>query len=231
MPDPRSAEQYAVLQVEVWSDVVCPWCYIGKRRLEGAIADEPGEVRIIHRAFQLDPDARTEGKRTIEVLADKYRLSQQQAADDGRGHRRGQQRRVALPAAQTITGNTFDAHRHRAGGRREQGKGQDLLEAVYASYFTQGKPVFTADELLPIAEQVALDADAAQAVLAGDAYRPEVQRDQQEAARIGANGVPLFVIDGRIGIQGAQPSDVLRRALAQVRQDRLGVDSNAEEGT
>lgn len=220
-----------MLQVEVWSDVVCPWCYIGKRRLEGAIADDPGEIRIIHRAFQLDPDARTEGKRTIEVLADKYRLSQQQAVqmmDEVTGVASSVGLRYQL--AQTITGNTFDAHRLLLWAQ-EQGKGQDLLEAVYASYFTQGKPVFTADELLPIAEQVALDADAAQAVLAGDAYRPEVQRDQQEAARIGANGVPLFVIDGRIGIQGAQPSDVLRRALAQVRQDRLGVHSNAEEGT
>jgi predicted DsbA family dithiol-disulfide isomerase len=214
----EDVESGTQIEIEVWSDVVCPWCYIGKRRLDQALADHAGRVRIVHRAFQLDPGARTEGRSTIEVLAEKYRTTREQA--------RSMMSQVTAVAAElgldyrldeTVSGNTLDAHRLLLWAQ-EQGLAQELLEALYAGYFTEGRPIFSADELLPFAIKVGLDGLQARAILASDEYAVQARLDQQVAADLGANGVPFFVLDRRIGISGAQPLEVFRQALANAGQ-------------
>lgn len=201
------------VHIEVWSDVVCPWCYIGKRRLEQALAEYDGDVTITHRAYQLNPSARTEGERTVDHLAAKYGVSPEQAAQ--------MMEDVSETAAtvglayrldQTMSGNTRDAHRLILWAQ-EQGRGAELLEALYDAYFVQAKSIFTVDELIPLAQSVGLDADVARAMLATDAFADQVDADQQLAQQFGANGVPFFVFDRTYGISGAQPLEVFVKTI------------------
>lgn len=209
------AKGMPAMEIEVWSDVVCPWCYIGKRRLEQALASHPGPVAITHRAYQLDPGALSEGRRTVEVLARTYQVSEQQAAS--------MMSDVTVAAAdvgldyqleQTRSGNTRDAHRLILWAQ-QQGAAQPLLESIYAGYFTEGLPVFGVEDLMPFVASVGLDADQARAMLETDAFDTAVQQDQQLASRLGANGVPFFVFNRAYGISGAQPLEVFERTLAQ----------------
>jgi predicted DsbA family dithiol-disulfide isomerase len=207
------------MQIEVWSDVVCPWCYIGRRRLQRALAEGPTDVTVTHRAFQLDPTARTEGQRTVDVLAAKYGTSVP-AVREMMAH-------VTSIAAgegleyhldRTISGSTRDAHRLLLWAQ-DQGSADGLLDELYAGYFTRGEPVFAVDELVPFVERAGLDAAAARAMLASDAFVDAVTQDQDLAARFGANGVPFFVFDRRYGISGAQPLEVFTATLAQAAAD------------
>lgn len=209
------------MRIELWSDVVCPWCYLGKRRLEAVLAETGITAEIVHRAFQLDPGARTEGKRTVDVLAAKYGVDAAGAeammanvTDAARTE--GLEYRLL----DTQSGNTVDAHRLVLWAQAEHGPatGQRLMERILRSYFCEALPVFTPEQLLPFAAAEGLDAAAAATLLAGDDLRQQVAEDQREAAELGATGVPFFVIDRRIGIPGAQPRDVFERALRQAVQ-------------
>jgi predicted DsbA family dithiol-disulfide isomerase len=204
--------------IEVWSDVVCPWCFIVKRRLESAL-EQAGvsDAEIVYRAFQLDPSATTDGVRTIDVISRKYGVSPAEAeemmgnvttvaADEGLTYR-------LLDGA---SGNTADAHRLILWAE-EQGRGQALVEAIFHHYFELADPVFTADDLLPIAEEVGLDRTAAAALLASDLFADQVAADQAQAAAYGATGVPFFVFDRKVGFSGAQPVGVFLGAIEQVR--------------
>lgn len=207
----------AVVQIEVWSDVVCPWCYIGKRRLDAAVASQAQPVRITHRAFQLDPVAISDGQLTIDLLAGKYQISREQAAQmmsDVSEVAAGIGLQYRLE--QTVRGNTRDAHRCILWAQGH-GQGPALLEALYAGYFTEARPVFTAEELMPFITGIGLDASAAQAMLASDAYLDQVRSDQELAASFGANGVPFFVFNRAYAISGAQPASVFEATLARAR--------------
>lgn len=204
------------MQVEVWSDVVCPWCYIGKRRLEQAIADlgdAAPEIEIIHRGYQLDPTASSDGIRVADYLAEKYDITPEQALD--------MMDDVAEVAetvgldydlSLTIHGNTRDAHRLILWAQTT-GDAAPLLEAMYSGYFEHGRSVFTPDALLEFVAEAGLDVDAARAVLASDAFDQQVVDDQTLAAQFGANGVPFFVVDRKYGISGAQPLEVFTETL------------------
>jgi len=209
------------MQIEVWADVVCPWCYIGKRRLQSAL-DERGiadEVEIVHRAFQLDPTASTTTAPTIDHLAAKYGVSRDEAlammanvTEVAAGE--GLDYRLDL----TTTGNTRDAHRLVLWAQdQDPVLAQRLLETMYSAYFEQGRGVFTSDELVGLAAEAGLDADAARAMLAGTAYLDQVVQDQVLARTFGANGVPFFVIDRAYGVSGAQPLEVFLDAIDQAR--------------
>lgn len=200
--------------IEVWSDVVCPWCFIGKRRLEKAIAKlpDPNVIEVRHRAFQLQPDI-TETIPTSQHLAEKYRVSAEQVAEmqanvcsiaDGEG--------LCYDLKNTLSGNTLDAHRLIlwAAGK---GKQQELLEALYSAYFEQSKPVFSHEDLLAIAESVGLDRREAETLLMTGLLEDQVKEDQATAHQLGANGVPFFVFDMKYGISGAQPQDVFDQTL------------------
>ena len=209
------------MRIEIWSDVVCPWCYIGKRRLESALADFPhaDEVEVVYRSFELDPAAPRQGHEpTVVSLARKYgtdeaamRRSMEQvtgvAAEEG----------LAFRLFDTIHTNTTDAHRllHLAletGGPALQG---ELKEALLAAYFVRAENVGDAGVLRAVATAVGLDGDRVDAVLAGQEYADAVRADISRARAYGATGVPFVVVDERFGISGAQPAEVFRSALEQ----------------
>lgn len=206
--------------VEIWSDMVCPWCFIGKRRFEQALAGFEGrdDVTVLHRAFQLEPQAVSEGRSTVEVLAAKYGISTDEAVDlmsdvsdtaAGAG--------LTYRLADTVSGNTADAHRTVLWAQN-QGRGSELLEELFSAYFEQALPVFTVEQLLPHVEAVGLVPAAAADMLATDAYAEEVHADQEDARRLGAGGVPFFVFDRRVGVSGAQPVATFAAALRQVAE-------------
>lgn len=209
------------MKIEVWADVVCPWCYIGKRRLQSALAERgiADEVEIVHRAFQLDPTASTTTAPTVDHLAAKYGVSREEAL--------AMMSNVTEVAAgegldyhldRTMTGNTRNAHRLALWAQDQDPLiAQRLLEAMYSAYFEQGRGVFSTDDLVALAAEVGLDADAAREMLAGSAYLDQVVEDQVLARTFGANGVPFFVIDRAYGVSGAQPVEVFLNAIDQAR--------------
>lgn len=209
------------MQIEVWADVVCPWCYIGKRRLQAALAERglADDVEIVHRAFQLDPTASPTAEPTIDHLAAKYGVTRDEAL--------AMMANVTEVAAaegldyhldRTMTGNTRDAHRLALWAQdADPASAQRLLEAMYSAYFERGRGVFSKDDLVVLAGEVGLDADAAREMLAGTAYLDQVVQDQVLAPTFGANGVPFFVIDRAFGVSGAQPVEVFVDALDQAR--------------
>ncbi len=212
------------MQIEIWSDVVCPWCYIGTRRLQTALADFPhaDDVEVVYRSFQLDPAAPTEPTETVaESLGRKYgggpEAGQQMidrveavAAEEGLVFRLGQAQRVG----------TVDAHRllHLA---LEQGAPTQraLKEELLAAYFTRADNVADHQVLRAAAAAVGLDPARVEEVLAGDEYADAVEADIRQAAAYGATGVPFFVVDGRYGVSGAQPAETFRQVLDRAWSD------------
>ena len=206
------------MKVEIWSDIVCPWCYIGKRRFERALDAFPhrDEVTVEHRSFQLNPavERGVIGART-EMLRGKYHLSDDQIqAMDERMERLAAEEGLAFNLAASATGNTLDAHRlvHLA---RTSGLGDAMVERLYRAYFTEGRSVFDEDSLVALGAEVGLDADQVRSTLRTDAYVVAVTADTRQAATLGASGVPYFVIDSRYGVPGAQAVEVFGDALAQ----------------
>lgn len=200
--------------IEVWSDVVCPWCFIGKRRLEKAIAKlpNPSAVQVRHRAFQLQPDI-TETVPTSQHLAEKYRVSAEQVEQmqanvcsiaDGEG--------LCYDLKNTLSGNTFDAHRLLLWAQ-DHDKSEPLLEALYSGYFEKNESVFSIEDLTAIATRVGISKEEVESVINSDQYADQVKEDQAIAHQLGANGVPFFVFDMKYGISGAQPQEVFDQTL------------------
>ncbi|MFF7312530.1 DsbA family protein [Streptomyces sp. NPDC008137] len=213
------------MRVEIWSDIACPWCYVGKARFEKALRDFPhrDEVEVVHRSFELDPGrAKDDIQPVITMLTKKYGMSaaQAEAGEDNLG---------AQAAAEGLDyrtrgrdhGSTFDMHRllHLA---KEHGRQERLLDALYRANFAEERSVFGEDErLVELAVAAGLDEDAVRAALADpEAYADEVRADEREAARLGASGVPFFVLDRKYGVSGAQPAEVFAQALTQAFGER-----------
>ena len=204
--------------VEVWSDVVCPWCYIGLTRFHKALDsfEHKDQVEVVHRAFQLNPDAPADEQRlTLEVLGEKYgggiegarqmteQVTQVAAADGLEFH-----------LDKTQSGNTLNAHRLLVSVENPEDQ-YKLLTSMFASYFTDAKSLFDAESLLEIVEQAGLDRQWAFEILDSETAYSDVVADQATAQSLGANGVPFFVVDRKFGISGAQPTEVFAQALAQ----------------
>ncbi len=211
------------MKVEIWSDVVCPWCYIGKRRFEQALAGfaHRDEVDVVWRAFELDPSAPSERTGTYaENLAAKYGFSVARAQDmiDTMTATAAQDG-LTFDFGAARPGGTFDAHRllHLAA---ERGVQDAVKERLLRATFTEGEPIGDADTLVRLVAEAGLDADEARAVLASDRYAPEVRGDEAQARAYGISGVPFFVVDGRYGVSGAQPSEALAQVLAQAWAER-----------
>jgi predicted DsbA family dithiol-disulfide isomerase len=213
----------APLTVEIWSDVVCPWCYVGKRRFEHALEQfaHRDDVELTWRSFQLDPSAPPERAHSgAEHLAAKYGMSVEQAQETN-----AQMTELAAGEGleyhldRTRGGNSFDAHRliHLAAAHGLQ---DAMKERLMRAYFTEGEPVGDRDTLLRLAAEVGLDAGEARTALAGEAYADTVHADEELAARIGIRGVPFFVLDRRYGVSGAQPAELLLQALDQAWEAR-----------
>lgn len=211
-----------MLKVEIWSDIVCPWCYIGKRRFETALASfaHRDEVEVTWRSFELDVNTpeMVEGD-LASRLAVKYGMSRDQALAN-------QARLTALAGAEGLTfrfeearaGNTFDGHRliHLAA---ERGVQDAAKERLLKAYFEEGVRPSDHDALPSLLAEVGIPVADSKAVLAGDDYADDVRHDEDLAARLGINGVPFFVFDRRYGLSGAQPSEVILGALEQAWAD------------
>jgi predicted DsbA family dithiol-disulfide isomerase len=204
----------APLTVEIWSDVVCPWCYIGKRRFEAALADFPHEVEYTWRSFELDPSApATREHSASEHLAAKYGMSLEQAqASHTQMTDLAAQEGLEYHLENARGGNSFDAHRliHLAAAHDKQ---DEAKERLMRAYFTEGVAIGDREALVALAADIGLDPDEARSVIESDAYADAVRADEQLAHRIGINGVPFFVLDRRLGVSGAQPAQVLMQAL------------------
>lgn len=204
------------LEVEIWSDVACPWCFVGKRRFEAALAAFPARsrVRVRWRAFELDPTAprvREAEPSYVDRLARKYRLARRDAeAMIDRMTAVGAEEGIDFRFDQIRAGNTFDAHRliHHAGPRQDA-----MKERLLRAYFTEGAAIGEIDVLARLAGDVGFDEAAIRDMLASDAHREAVRTDEAEAAALGIHGVPFFVIDRRLGVSGAQPGAELLRVL------------------
>ncbi len=206
--------------IDIWSDVVCPWCFIGKRRLEKALSlfEHRDQVTIRHRAFQLQPDI-TSTVPTAEHLAEKYRLSHDKVKEmqanvcaiaDGEG--------LCYNLDDTLSGNTFDAHRLLIWSA-SVGKQDQLLEAMYSAYFEKSQPLFSHDDLVSVSTAAGFDASEVRTFLNTEAFTQEVLADRELATQLGATGVPFFVIDMKFGISGAQPLEVFTQTLENAWQE------------
>jgi predicted DsbA family dithiol-disulfide isomerase len=206
----------APLTVEIWSDVVCPWCYIGKRRFEAALTEFPHEVETVWRSFELDPGAPATREHTAsEHLAAKYGMSLEQAqASHAQMTELAAQEGLEYHFDTARGGNSFDAHRliHFAAAHGKQAEAQ---ERVMRAYFTEGVAIADREALVALAADLGLDPDEARAVLESDAYADAVRADERLAQRIGIHGVPFFVLGRRYGVSGAQPAEILVKALEQ----------------
>ncbi len=208
------------LQLDIWSDIACPWCYIGKRHLEQALStfEHAADVEIHWRAFELDPSAprvRDDSQSYAERISKKYGVpvaQGQQMIDRviGTAAKAG----LAFRYDVIKPGNTFDAHRllHWA---HEQGKQGELKERMLRGYMIEGAAIGEREVLVALAADVGLDAEEAATVLESGRYTDEVRADEQLARELEISGVPFFVMAGRYGISGAQPAEVLRDALAK----------------
>jgi predicted DsbA family dithiol-disulfide isomerase len=206
------------MRVEIWADLVCPFCYLGKRRFEKALAgfEHRAAVEVVHRSFELDPHMpKGETVGQTEMLVGKYGVAAERAA--------GMQAQLERTAAAEgleyhltdgKTGNTFDAHRlvHLA---QAAGIGEPVIERFYRAHFTERRSLFDRDSLVALAAEAGLDAAEARRVLDGEAFTDAVLADEREAHELGATGVPFFVIADRYAVSGAQPAELFAEALTR----------------
>lgn len=214
------------MRVEIWSDIACPWCYVGKARFEKALAAfaHRDDVEVVHRSFELDPGrAKGDVEPVLRLLAKKYGMSEEQAAA-GEANLAAQAAGEGLPyrSEGRDHGGTFDLHRLLQLAK-ERGRQSELLDLFYRANFAEERSVFAdADEyLVELAVRAGLAEDEVREVL-GDpsAYAREVRADEQEAAELGVSGVPFFVIDRKYGVSGAQPAELFSQALTQAWGER-----------
>ena len=212
------------MRIDVWADLVCPWCFIGKRRLhkaleqfENAQVNNNDDVTIVHRAFQLDPSASTHSEPTVDHLAAKYGVTKEQALDmmsDVTEVAAGEGLDYHLD--RTMTGNTRDVHRFVLWVQDTTPEiTQPLLADLYSAYFERGEHIFTIDDLEPFAHKHNIDTNAMREVLEGRDYLDVVASDQANARELGASGVPFFVFDNKVGLSGAQPIEAFHEAIRQ----------------
>ena len=205
------------MRVDIWSDVICPWCYVGKTRFEKALDGfaHRDEVEVIYHSFELDPSSpRGQRESNLTVLSKKFGKSPAEAlALDDQVGRLARAEGLGFDSERPV-GNTFDVHRVLQLGL-DRGVQQALLGAVNEAYFAQARDVFDRDVLTEVAAGAGLDADEVGKVLDGDAYAGEVRQDESQARQIGISGVPFFVFDMALGASGAQPAELFASALDQ----------------
>ncbi len=207
------------MKIEIWSDVICPWCYIGKRRFEAALAQYPkrDEVQLIWRSYELDPQAPTMRAGTlVEMLSHKYGVSLAEAAAmNARVTAVAHEVGLEYKLEQAKPGNTLAAHRllHLAAERQLS---DAATERVMQAYFCESLAVGDTSALARLAPEFGISESEVLSVLAGEAYIAEVRADEARANELGIRGVPFFLFDERLSVSGAQPIEVFLQALAEV---------------
>jgi predicted DsbA family dithiol-disulfide isomerase len=217
------------MDIHIWSDIVCPWCYLGKRRFDNALAvfDHRDDVRVTHRSFQLDPTRpRHQTTNRRAMLKSKYQLSDQQVREmDTRMEHLADVEGLEYHLTDAgLTGNTLDAHQLLQMGKA-RGMQDAVIERLYRAYFTEQRSVFDRDSLVSLAGDAGLDQAEARDVLERDAYVDAVAADVGEARSLGVSGVPFFVIDGRYGVSGAQSTEVFTEALTTAWNEQAKTSS------
>ncbi|WP_102693706.1 DsbA family oxidoreductase [Rummeliibacillus pycnus] len=210
------------MKIEVWSDYVCPFCYIGKRELENAL-EKTGykdQVEVAFKSYQLSPDAPAISEESIyENLAKKYGMSLEQAKAQTQGIKaRAQEVGLAYDFEHMKPANTFKAHRL-AKYAESVGKGAEMSERLMKAYFIETKEIGLTDILVDLAVEVGLERQAVEDVLNDDTFAADVLTDIQQAAQLGVRGVPFFVINNKYAISGAQPGEVFENAVRQVAEE------------
>lgn len=213
------------MKIEIWSDIACPWCYIGKRRFEAALAAFPhrDEVDVRWRSFQLDPTLpdRYEGTE-VQYLSERKGIDPAQLA--------GMLEQVTVQAAgeglsydydSLVVANSFSAHRliHLARAEGGNAAADAAKEALLSAHFEKGQDIGSADTLAEIGGRVGVDPERVRAMLAGEEFTEDVNADIAQARSLGISGVPFFVLDDKYGISGAQPTDLFASALDQAWQE------------
>ena len=204
------------MKVEIWSDVMCPFCYIGKRRFEKALEAFPGreKVEVEWKSFQLNPAMQTEpGKNINQYLAEIKGCSLEQAkAMNDRVTQMAESAGLQYDFDKAVVANSFNAHRL-VQLAKEKGKGDEMEEALFHAYFSEGKNIADRDTLLSLAIGAGLEEKDAASVLDSNAYAEAVDRDVYEARQIGVSGVPFFVLNDRYTVAGAQETETFAGAL------------------
>lgn len=212
------------VKIDVWSDVACPWCYIGKRRFEAGAAAAGVPVEVEYHSFELSPDTPVDFEGTAaEFLSGHKGIPVEQA--------KRMTDQVSAIAAEVGLDYDYDAIRHTktllahelSHFAKANGKQLEVMEALFEAYFVDGVHVGHVDELVAIAESVGLDGAATREALTDHRYAGDVQADLAQAVAYGIRGVPFFVIDGRYGVSGAQASETFAGALTQVAAERAAV--------
>ena len=212
------------ITVDIVSDVVCPWCYVGKRRIEAAIRDLNGahQVELVWRPFELNPDLPRAGAERTEYRLRKFGSLERSRELEAQMHRVGASEGLAFTSTPSATiPNTFDAHRLLA---YALGRGvQDAVsEALFKAYFVDGADIGSAEELARIAARAGLEPGEVAAYLASPAGTAEVRAEEAHYRALGVRGVPFFIVDGKYALSGAQPPDAFREAFRQTLEDRSG---------
>ncbi|MCG1010264.1 DsbA family oxidoreductase [Salinicoccus sp. ID82-1] len=224
------------MEVEIWSDIGCPFCYIGKYNFEVALDqfDAKDQVKVSHRSFRLDPTASVEPVETmVELLAKKYGQSIEEAEQMNM-----QISEAARPAGlelnlnTVVPSNTMDAHRL-VKHSESAGKEDVALERLYRAYFTENRNVADRETLLEISGDIGLEISDVEKMLSADDYKEAVITDQNEANQLGAQGVPYFVINRKYSISGAQPPEKFLEVLKRIQQEeKASVDlSDGQDAT
>ncbi|QQK79255.1 DsbA family oxidoreductase [Salicibibacter cibi] len=226
------------MNVEIWSDIACPFCFIGKRKFEDGLQQfsHRGDVNVTFKSFQLDPNADTEQTQTnAEMLAGKYGMSMEKA-NEMTQQVTDQAKEVGLDynLESSVLTNTKDAHRlsHFA---KEEGKMEEMMERLLMAYFTEGKHVGDHETLVTLAEEVGIEGEAVRAMLDSDRYEDIVREEMQEGTDIGVQGVPFFVFNRKYAISGAQPAhaflEVLEKVQEEESENKINIISQGESCT
>lgn len=216
------------IKIDVWSDIACPWCYIGKRNLERGVAATAGDedapqVEVVFHSFELAPDTPVDFEGgEVDYLSQHKGVSRDQAQQ--------MMDRVTGVAAEAGLRYRFDLLKHTNTVKahellhfaKAQGRQREMAERLMSAYFTEGRHLGRIYELVALAEETGLDATEARAALESSRYLSDVRADQEQAAAYGINGVPFFVIDGKYGVSGAQPADAFAQIMRQLWAERSG---------
>ncbi|MFA6455465.1 MAG: DsbA family oxidoreductase [Bacteroidota bacterium] len=211
------------MKVEIWSDVMCPFCYIGKRRFEEALQQFPGKeyVTVEWKSFQLNPDMETDPSKNInQYLAEHKGISIEQATQmNNRVTEMAREVGLTYDFDKAVVANSFDAHRvsHFA---KTHGRQDAMEERLFKAYFTEGKNTADHETLVQLAVDAGLDAETTRSMLAGTDYAEAVEKDIYEAQQVGARGVPFFVFDHKYAVSGAQPSSLFLQVLNKVAEEQ-----------
>ncbi|MCI4063429.1 DsbA family oxidoreductase [Micromonospora sp. R77] len=209
------------MEIEIYADVVCPWCWIGKRRLEQALASYDGDVTVRYRPFQLDPTPVTEPRPLVEALAAKFGGRERAEAMFAQVSQVGAGVGLELRFDRAVQANTFEAHRL-IRFATERDRATEMIEALYRAHFTDGVDVGSTEALVALATEVGLDEAETRDYLESNLGRREVAADLAAAHEIGVSSVPTFVLAGKYAVTGAQEPETLLAALTEVERRESG---------